>query len=84
MEMNTIIELQAFGDFGVKYTDCIMVHSDIIDKSKIMSEFYQIKNIKSNTGLDFITLQTISDDFISFLETKGFVKLNTQKIYFCD
>lgn len=84
MELNTFIEVQAFGDFDVKYTDCIMVHSDKIDKNEILKEFYQIQGINSNIGLDYRQLYNITQDFISFLELKGFKRLETQKVYFCD
>lgn len=84
MELNTFIEVQAFGDFDVKYIDCIMVHSDKIDKNGILKEFYCMLGISSNTGLDYETLRTITQDFIAFLELKGFVKLKTQSVIFCD
>ena len=84
MEINTVIEVQAFGDFDVKYTDCIMIHSDRMDKNEILKEFYQIQGITSNKGLDYRILRTITEDFISFLELKGFKKLETQSVYFCD
>lgn len=84
MEINTIIEVQAFGDFDVIHTVCIMVHSDKIDKNEIMEEFYQIEGIPSNTGLEGRCLYDITQNFIAFLELKGFKKLKTQTVYFCD
>jgi hypothetical protein len=84
MELNTFIEVQAFGDFGVKYTDCVMVHSDKMDRNEILKEFYQTQGITSNTELDYRQLYNITQDFISFLEIKGFKRLKTQSVYFCD
>ena len=84
MEINTVIEVQAFGDFDVKYTDCVMVHSEKIDKNEILNEFYQMQGISSNKGLDVRVLYDTTQDFISFLELKGFEKLETQSVYFCD
>jgi len=84
MELNTFIEVQAFGDFDVQYTECIMVHSDKINKDEILKEFYQIQGITSNRGLDDRELYSTTQDFIAFLELKGFKKLQTQSIYFCD
>jgi hypothetical protein len=84
MELNTFIEVQAFGDFDVKYTDCIMVHSDKMDKNEILKEFYKVQGITSNVGLDYSQLYNITQDFISFLELKGFKRLETQSVYFCD
>ena len=84
MIINTVIEVQQFGDFDVLNTNCIMVHSDAMDKKEILKEFYQIHGIPSNKGLDYKVLSTITEDFISFLELKGFKKLETQPVYFCD
>lgn len=84
MEIKTAIEVQAFGDFDVKYTDCVMIHSDKMDKNEILKEFYGIQGITSNKGLDDRKLYDITQDFISFLELKGFKRLETQSVYFCD
>jgi len=84
MELNTFIEVQGFGDFDVKYTDCIMVHSNKIDENEILKEFYQIQGIESNTGLDYRKLYNVTQDYIAFLELKGFKKLKTYAVYFCD
>lgn len=53
MELNTFIEVQAFGDFDIKYTDCVMVHCEKMDKNEILEEFYQVQGITSNKGLDY-------------------------------
>jgi len=82
--MKTIIEVQAFGDFDVKYTVCIMVHPEVLNVNEILNEFYSINGISSNKGLSYHVLSTVNDDFISFLELKGFSILKTQAIYFCD
>jgi len=84
MEANTIIEVQAFGDFGSLYTECIMTHPKSLDKDEILKEFYQIQGISSYNGLSYEMLRTITEDFISFLTLKGFTKLKTQPIYFSD
>lgn len=84
MEINTIIEVQAFSDFNIKYTDCIMVHSDKLNTEEIFQEFYKTQGIESNTGLDYRELYKTTKDFIAFLFLKGFKSLNTEKIYFCD
>lgn len=83
MELSTFIEVQDFGDFDVKYTNCIMIHSDKVDKDEILKEFYQIQSITSNIGLNNNQLQNITENFIQFLELKGFKRLETQKVYFC-
>lgn len=83
-EMSTFIEVQSYGDFDIKYTNCIMVHYDKLDKIEILNEFYKLQGITSNEGLDYKILSTITEDFICFLELKGFKKLQTQSVYFCD
>ena len=84
MEINTVIEVQAFGDFDILYTECIMVSSEKHDTKGIFNEFYKLMGIESNTGLGRLILMDIREDFISFLELKGFSKLKTEAIYFCD
>lgn len=84
MELNTFIEVQAFGDFDIKYTDCVMVHCEKIDKNEMLEEFYKVEGITSSNGLDYRKLYNITQDFISFLELKGFKRLETQSVYFCD
>jgi hypothetical protein len=82
--MSTVIEVKAFGDFDVMYTYCIMVHSDTLNRDELMSEFYTIRGISSNRGLCYRDLYGITEDFVAFLEMKGFVRLQTQVVYFCD
>jgi hypothetical protein len=80
----TIFEIQSFGDFDIKITECIMVHHEKMDKNEILNEFYKINNITSNIGLNENLLRTITKDFIVFLELKGFRKLVTESIIFTD
>ena len=84
MEINTAIEVQAFGDFDILQTDSIMVSSDKHDTKGLFNEFYELMGIKSNIGLDYRILTEIREDFIAFLKLKGFSKLKTVSIYFCD
>jgi hypothetical protein len=84
MEINTVIEVQAFGDFDILQTECIMVSSDKHDTEAIFNEFYKLIGIESNTGLGRMILMDIREDLIAFLELKGFFKLKTNPIYFCD
>lgn len=84
MEINTVIEVESFGDFDETYTEAIMVHSEILDVEEIYKEFYKFQNIDSNEGLDYRMLYSITQDFIAFLELKNFTKLKTNKIHFTD
>ena len=82
--MKTFIEVQAFGDFDMKYTDCIMTHPEKLDTTKILKEFYDVQGINSNTGLSQKQLKTVTQDFVCFLEIKGFTKLKPKQVYFSD
>ena len=84
MEFKTIIEVQAFGDFDMKYTECIMVSPEKFHINSLYKEFYDLMGIKSNKNLDVRKLRDITEDFISFLELKRFKRLHTDKMYFCD
>jgi hypothetical protein len=82
--MKTFIEVQEFGDFGMKYTNCIMVSNDNIDKETLLDEFYKLEGIESYRGLDYLILDEITEKFINFLKSKGFKRLKTQSVFFCD
>jgi hypothetical protein len=61
-----------------------LVHSDKINKSELIKEFCEINNISSINGLDYRKLYQYTEDFIAFLELKGFTKLKTYEVLFCD
>lgn len=61
-----------------------MVHTDKLNVNDLLKEFYLIQDISSNEGLPLGMLRTVTADYISFLELKGFVKLKAQPVYFCD
>ena len=84
MEINTIIEVQCFADCGTTCTQNIMVHNDKLDTKIIYQEFYTMKNIESNKGLDYRQLSALTDEFVDFLKSKGFTELETEKFYFTD
>ena len=84
MEINTVIEVQAIGDFDIVYTECIMVSSDKHNANELFKEFYELMGIESNEGLSMRYQREMTEDFIAFLELKGFSKLKTEQIYFCD
>lgn len=82
--METVIEIQAFGDFDIKYTECIMVSDEKHGLKTLLKEFYEIEGITSTHGNDYKKLNAITNNFIAFLQLKGFKKLKTKEIYFCD
>jgi hypothetical protein len=82
----TIIEVQAFGDFDMLYTECIMVSGGKHEKEELIQEFCVISGLDSTDGkgLKYNMLREVTSDFIAFLSLKGFVKMETQKVYFSD
>jgi hypothetical protein len=82
--MKTVIEVQAYGDFDINYTVCIMVHPEKMNEKELMKEFYGLQGIDSDSGLSCKQLQTVTDDFICFLELHGFKELKTYEVCFSD
>jgi len=84
MVITTIIEIQAYADFDIPYTKCIMTSDIFYNPTDLLKEFFQIQGITSTDGLDIRELTTITDDYITFLELKQFKKLHTFKTLFSD
>lgn len=84
MEINTTIEVKAFADFDILYTECVMVHFNKFDTRELFSEFYKLEGITSFNELNYKNKRDVTENFIAFLELKGFQKLKTIPIYFCD
>lgn len=82
--METIIEVQAFGDFDIMYTECVMVSDIKFDINELQKEFCEIENIPSFHDLQRSSFYELTYSFIVFLELKGFKKLQTTPMYFCD
>jgi|GEM_PF-4641606 len=81
----TYIEIQGWGDFDVRYTDCIMVSPDFHNFPFLDKEFFELEGINSFKGLDYRKLREHTANYISFLELKGFKKLKmNREILFCD
>jgi len=43
MNFKTFIEVQAFGDFDILYTDCIMVSPEKLNVKKLRVNFMRLK-----------------------------------------
>lgn len=84
MVIKTSIEIQAYADFDIPYTRCIMVSNVDYNPTDLLNEFYQIFGITSTSGLTYKQLSTVTDDYIAFLELKGFKSLPTCTIIFSD
>lgn len=81
---NTYIEIQAWGDFGVAYTKCIMVAEGIWDIDYITKSFCHINGLTGTSGLPDNMLSDTTEEFIKFLKEKGFRVLKTKQIIFSD
>lgn len=84
MKNGTFIEVEAYGDFDVKYTVCIMHNPLTLDVYEIKREFRNLKGLKSFSGLPSVSLASFTDEFIAFLSLKGFSSVKTHKISFSD
>lgn len=82
--MSTIIEVLAWGDFDVQYTEAILVSPDKLDIETLKTEFCTEQGIDSFTGLEYSKLSSLTQSFIKFLKKRGFRDLSTTKVYFCD
>lgn len=82
--IKTIIEVKAFGDFDIMFTHSIMVSPEELDVDKLLKEFYDLVGIESNHKVNHVLLYEITEDFVSFLELKGFSRLKTNVVYFSD
>jgi spore coat polysaccharide biosynthesis protein SpsF (cytidylyltransferase family) len=84
MKIKTAIEVQIFGDFDMKYTECIMVSPEYFNKQDLINEFCELEGITSIKGVAWNKLNHYTQAFIKFLELKGLVKLKTDEVYFTD
>jgi hypothetical protein len=82
--MKTIIEIQKWNDSDVLITDCIMVSKGKFNENDLVREFCGLSGIVSTSGIPNKILPSITNDFIIYLELKGFTKLKTYKIHFSD
>ena len=81
----TYIEIQGWGDFDVRYTDCIMASEGFYNFPTLDKEFFELEGITSFKNLDYRKLYEHQKNYIAFLELKGFKKLQMSRtILFCD
>ena len=84
MQFKTIIEIQKYADFGIRYTDCIMVFAEELNVESLKKEFCSIEGIEGTKGIPYNMLDLVTDEFVAFLNKKGFVKLKTKEVIFTD
>ena len=70
MEIKTAIEVEAWGDFDMRYTKCIMVSPDKRDVKSIVKEFCDINGLPSEGGLPDNMLNDVNDEFIKYLKKR--------------
>ncbi len=84
MNFKTIIEVQEYGDFDVLYTECIMVSNEEKNVDTIVQDFFKLKNIPNTKGLRYSELYKLTKEFIVYLYSIGFTKLETKTVHFSD
>lgn len=84
MEIKTAIEVEAWGDFDIKYTKCIMVSPDVRDVKHILKTFCDINGLPGMNGLPNNMISDVNDEFIKYLKKEGFKPLKTKKVCFSD
>jgi hypothetical protein len=81
----TVIEVKAFGDFDIMYTMCIMVSTEKMIVQDIIKDFCEMMEIPSIKGLPWNTnFYEMTEEFVTYLELRGFSKLQTTEVYLCD
>lgn len=84
MKNGTIIEIMEYGDFGIKQTTCIMVSEDNFIVDDLTKEFCLSQNIEFDEIGQLYDKNTslVTQDYITFLRTKGFKTLETKQVCF--
>ena len=82
--MKTIIEIESYGDLGMKYTDSIFVSDEAHDVAFLKSEFCSIIGVKSIDTLPSNMVRDTIETFKMFLAKNGFKQLKTTKVVISD
>lgn len=82
--METIIEVKRYGDYDIPYTDVIMASEQKYVVKDLIKEFHIINETERLNLLNYFKLRELTENFISFLELKGFKKLKTNEVLFSD
>lgn len=84
MDIKTSIEVEAFGDFDVSYTDCILVSPDEINVKGFVKNYLSLRGLESESGLPLNMIYDTRKDFIEYAKKNGFFVLKTKKVCFSD
>lgn len=82
--IQTYIEVEAWGDFDVQYTACIMVADEKRDVDSIVKAFCAKNGLPGMKGLPYNMLGDTTKEFIKYLKKEGFRELKTNKVCFSD
>lgn len=80
----TFIEIEAWGDFDVKYTKCIMVVEGQRDVKSLVNTFCIKMGLPGTSGLPSNMINDVNEEFIKFLKKEGFRQLKTNTVCFSD
>ena len=86
MEVKTTIEVQAYADYDIRYTKCIMVSEFTINVDDLLERFCISRGLPKpdGSGLPDNMLSDTTDDFIHYLKKEGFKPLKTKEVIFTD
>lgn len=82
--INTVIEIQGWGDFDMRYTEVIMVSEQKLDAKLFIKGYCDLRGLPGLDGLPQNMLRDINEDLIKYLKKNGFKPLNTYVVLFGD
>lgn len=82
----TIIEIEAYSDYDMRYTDCIMVTEEQFDVKGLVRSYCSLRGLPNETlsGLPDNMLNDTKEDFKKWLKKQGFRILSTKKVCISD
>jgi len=72
------------GDFDIQQTRCIMIADFKPDVKNMVDEYCVYRNIPGTNGLNHKQLDGRTENFIKYLNRKGFGELKTKEVCFSD
>lgn len=84
MDTRTYVEIEAWGDFDVRYTKCIMVADGLRDVDYLTKAFCHKNGLPGTEGLSYNMINDANEEFVKFLRKEGFRELKTSKVCFSD
>ncbi len=80
----TFIEVQAYGDFDMLYTDSIWYTEENRDVKSITKAFCSLNGLPGTSGLPYNMIRDSTEAFKKFLKKEGFRPINTKTVCFSD